>query len=159
MSLPICFVVHPCVRPHHKTPKLGANGQSDFRDNDFSGNSEIQKLVCAQSSHLCTSREDLFWYNARTPLKPARRWEKQGLQEGRKREVLWDHQHQRELCKKTFFQTYFWEHVMLAQCQETEFIKGKFLDSCSRQSNGPRGYKQATGVGSQCLLWSGAKEK
>lgn len=63
--------------------------------------------MCAQSSHLCTSREDLFWYYARTPLKPARRWEKQGLQEGRKREALWDHQHQRESCKKNLLPNIF----------------------------------------------------
>lgn len=61
--------------------------------------------------------------------------------------------------KKTFFQTYFWEHVMLARRQETEFIKGKFSDSCSRQSNGPRGYKQANWGGKPvpALEWGQGK--
>lgn len=40
-----------------------------------------------------------------------------------------------------------------------QFIKGKFSDFWSSQNNSPRGYKQAAGMGSQCLLWSGAKEK
>lgn len=48
---------------------------------------------------------------------------------------------------------------MLARRQETEFIKGKFSDSCSRQSNGPRGYKQANWGGKPvpALEWGQGK--